>query len=142
MKILIPVDGSDSALNAVRYHLQSRAQYRDANAIDLHLLTVQPPLSGGVTMFISGDEVKKYHQDEGNKELASARELLDRAGVRHAVHIIVGEPAQVIAQYAKDQGVDQIIMGAHGRGAVASLVIGSVTQKVLHLAEVPVLVVK
>lgn len=142
MKILIPVDGSDNALSAVRHHVDSRAQFRDPGTIELHLLTVQPPLSGGVTMFISGDEVRKYHQDEGNKELAAARELLDRAGVRYAVHIIVGEPAQVIAQYAKDQGVDQIIMGAHGRGAVASLVIGSVTQKVLHLAEVPVLVVK
>lgn len=142
MKILIPVDGSDNALGAVRYHLKSRAQYRDPNAIDLHLLTVQPPLSGGVTMFISGDDVRKYHQDEGNKELTAARELLDRAAVRYAVHIVVGDPAQVIAQYAKDHGVDQIIMGAHGRGAVATLVIGSVTQKVLHLAEVPVLVVR
>lgn len=142
MKILIPVDGSDNALSAIRFHLKSRAQFRDPNAIDLHLLTVQPPLSGGVTMFISGDEVKKYHQEEGNKELAAARDLLDRAGVRYSVHIIVGDPAQVIAQYAKDHGVEQIIMGAHGRGAMASLVIGSVTQKVLHLADVPVLVVR
>lgn len=142
MKILIPVDGSDNALTAVRHHLQARAQLRDPAAIELHLLTVQPPLSGGVTMFIAGDEVKRYHQDEGNKELAAARQLLDAAGVRYAVHIIVGEPAQVIAQFAKEHGIDQIIMGAHGRGAMASLVIGSVTQKVLHLASVPVLVVR
>jgi nucleotide-binding universal stress UspA family protein len=142
MKILIPVDGSDCALNAVRHFLETQKLFRDTKAAEVHLLTVQPALSRGVTMFVDADAVKKYHQEEAHKELASARALLDQAGVPYAVHIIVGEPAQVIAQYAKDNGIEQIIMGAHGRGAIASFVVGSVTQKVLNLAEVPVLVVK
>jgi nucleotide-binding universal stress UspA family protein len=50
--------------------------------------------------------------------------------------------AEVIARYAKDRRIDQIVMATHGRGAMAGLLMGSVTRKVLHLSNVPVLLVK
>jgi nucleotide-binding universal stress UspA family protein len=54
----------------------------------------------------------------------------------------VGDPATEITRVAEEKGVDQIVMGTHGRGAVGSLLIGSVAQRVVHLAKVPVLLVK
>ena len=54
----------------------------------------------------------------------------------------VGEPATEIVRVAQEKGVDQIVMGTHGRGAVGSLLMGSVAQRVMHLAKVPVVLVK
>jgi nucleotide-binding universal stress UspA family protein len=54
----------------------------------------------------------------------------------------VGEPAAEIVRLADERGVDQIVMGTHGRGAVVSLFLGSVAQRVVHLSKVPVLLVK
>jgi nucleotide-binding universal stress UspA family protein len=50
--------------------------------------------------------------------------------------------ADEIARVAQDKGVDQIVMGTHGRGAVGRLFLGSVAQRVIQLAPMPVTVVK
>ena len=57
-------------------------------------------------------------------------------------HIGIGEPAHVIAHYANEKAIDQIVMGTRGLGSVAGLVMGSVTTKVLSLTDVPVLLIK
>ena len=57
-------------------------------------------------------------------------------------HISIGTPAEAIAQYAQEQGADQIVMGRQGQGGLQSLLLGSVVNKVPHLAECPVLLVK
>jgi nucleotide-binding universal stress UspA family protein len=48
----------------------------------------------------------------------------------------------MIAQYAKEKGCDQIVMGTRGLGTVQGLLLGSVATKVIHLANVPVMLVK
>ncbi len=53
-----------------------------------------------------------------------------------------GEPAHVIVDTTHERGADQIVMGARGRGGVSGLILGSVSQKVIHLADCPVTVVK
>lgn len=73
---------------------------------------------------------------------SKAREKLDVAGIQYAFHIGVGDPAQVIVQYAEDQRCEEIIVGSRGMGTVSNLVLGSVASKVIHLAKVPVLIAK
>jgi nucleotide-binding universal stress UspA family protein len=51
-------------------------------------------------------------------------------------------PALTIVNYAKETGVDLIVMGTHGRGPMAHLVMGSVAERVVRLAGCPVLVVR
>lgn len=140
-KILLPVDGSVSALRAVDHAIQSAHAWGEGT--EIHLLNVQPAIvSGDVKMFIRREDIEGYQQEEGLKALASSREKLDAAGVPYVYHIGVGTMAETIAEYTRQLGCDQIIMGSRGLGSVASLVLGSVATKVIHLVDVPVCLVK
>ena len=141
-KVLVPIDGSATSLRAFNILMQKRAQYRDPAELEIHLLNVQHPVSGDVDLFVDNEQVKKYHRERSLEALQPARDLLDKAGIPYILHIGVGDPGEVIAQYAKEKGCDQIIMGTRGRGELAGLLLGSVTWKVIHLAEVPILLVK
>lgn len=93
-------------------------------------------------MFISDEQLKAYYRDEGYAALKSAREKLDQAGVAYQHYIAVGPVAETIVQYAKENHCDQIIMGTRGMGAIADLVMGSVANKVIHLCNLPVTLIK
>ena len=74
--------------------------------------------------------------------MSEACQLLDAAGVAHVCHCKLGRPAEEITRLAAALDCDQIVMGTHGRNALEGLVIGSTTHKVIHLATVPLLLVK
>jgi nucleotide-binding universal stress UspA family protein len=138
--ILVPVDGSDSALRAVKAAMQEAAESGQA---DIHLVTVHPPIvSGNVKRFFSADAINDFYQDEGRNALLSAKALLDEAGVAYHEKIEIGPIAQTIANYAKKNNCTQIIMGTRGLGSVGGLVLGSITIKVLSLVDIPVTLVK
>lgn len=138
LKVLVPVDGSKNCLRAVQYLIGQAPAYK--NPVDIHLLNVQHSFPGTVRG-VRG-EAEKFHHDEGIKALAEARKLLDDAGLKYAYHITVGEAAESVAQFVKEHKFDQVVMCTRGMGAVASMVLGSVTSKVMHLVEVPLLLVK
>lgn len=142
LRLLVPVDGSDASGRAVDYALTNRARYKEP--VEIHLINVQPPIPYGsrVSSVIGHDAVNKYHHDEGLAALKPVMEKLDAAGVKYAHHITVGDAAEVIAEYAKAKGCDEIVMGTRGMGATSNLLLGSVATKVIHLSEVPVLLVK
>lgn len=141
LKLLVATDGSDSANRVTDHVIEQAGRYREP--AEIHLLNVQPPLAGvNVKLFISRENLNVYYHDEGMAALKSAREKLDAAGINYAFHIGVGDPAEVIAQYALDKQCEQIVMGSRGLGSVSSLVLGSVATKVIHLARVPVVLVK
>lgn len=138
MNIVIAVDGSENALEAVRYG----ARLASANSqIRLHLLNIQPPLPSAASTFVSQDVVRSFHQEEGEKCLKSARALLDGMNTPYECHIAVGNAAEQIVEYARDRKCEQIIMGTRGLGVIPSLLLGSVATRVLHIAEVPVTLV-
>jgi nucleotide-binding universal stress UspA family protein len=140
LNMLIPVDGSESAIRAVQHLIKMASWYKEA--LEIHLLNVQYPLHGDVQMFLENEQIRDFHHDEGLKALEQARKALDAAGLTYVFHIGVGEPAEVIADYAGDKGCDQIFMGTRGLGSIVGLLLGSVATKVIHLSDVPVLLVK
>lgn len=74
--------------------------------------------------------------------LAPARKLAERLGVEFQCYLREGEPAAVIASFARRTRCTEIIMGTRGLGRVSGLVLGSVATKVIHLTSVPVTLVK
>ena len=141
MKILIPVDGSANAQRAVDHVITHISALKDTP--QLLLLNVQWNVAkGNVKLFINHETINDYYREQGIAALKSARTALDAAGLTYQYHISVGTPADAIAQYAHEQGADQIVMGRQGQGAVKTLLLGSVVKKVLQLADCPVLLVK
>jgi nucleotide-binding universal stress UspA family protein len=142
MKILVPVDGSETSSRAID-HLLKKAAWHGADT-EIHLLNVQHsiPYGSRVSAVIGREALEQYHREEGLAALQPARAKLDAAGLKYQFHILVGEPAEKIVQYARENGCEQIFMGTHGRGAVSKVLLGSVASKVVALSDVPVVLVK
>ena len=141
-RVLLPIDGSECSLRAVQYLLDRHADRSGAADPEIHLINVQVPLSGHIGQFINREQIASYHRDEGTRTLQGARTLLDKGGMQYTVHTEVGATAEVIVRLADALHCDHIVMGTHGRRALTELLVGSTTIKVLHLAHVPVVLVK
>ncbi len=140
LKALIPFDGSANALRAVD-HLISLVQAREP--MEVHLLHVREPIdSWEIRRVLTAEEIAALQLSEGEDALQAARQRLEAAGISYTATILVGDVAQTIARHATEIGCDKIIMGSSGASAIAGLLLGSVTMKVIHLAQVPVTVVK
>ncbi len=142
LKLLVPVDGSESSSRAVDHLIKKLAWFKIK--AEIHLLNVQHPIPYGsrVSSVVGHDKIAQFHQEEGMAALKKAMKKLDAAKVKYHYHIGVGQEAELICQYAKEKGCDQIFMGTRGLGSVSGLVLGSVATKVIHLSPVPVLLVK
>lgn len=138
MKVLIPVDGSETSLRAIDHIVTTRTRYNSLP--EVHILNVQHPLPNDVSRFIAQEDIKGFHHDAGIRALTGARAKLAAAAMDHTFHISVGDPAHVIVHYAKDLHCDEIIMTSRGQGMAAET-FGSVPRRVLHLTHVPVLLV-
>ena len=141
-RVLLAVDGSEGSAHAVRQLLGLRSDLREGEALAVHVLNVQRPLSGDVTRFIGGQTLEGYHRERAEAALAPARATLKGAGLAHQSHQRIGEPGPTIAEVARELGCDMIVMGARGLGSNAAALLGSVAQSAIEHAAVPVLVVK
>ncbi len=137
-RVLIPVDGSENSLRAVKFVIRKLPLYKEP--LELHLLNVQHPFPG--TIRGVHHEAEQFHHDEGTKALAAAREALDAAGIKYVYHIGIGDSGEVIAHFVREKKIEQVAMSTRGMGSVANMLLGSVANKVLDLIDVPVLLVK
>lgn len=140
LKILLPVDGSENSVKAVRKTIEMMHWYKEKP--EIHVLNVQFPLDGNVSLFINESDIKQYHQEEGMKCLQTTCELLDQAKIPFKNHITVGDPAEMIERFATDLQCSLIVISARGHGVIKNLLLGSVVNKVMQLSSIPVLLVK
>ncbi|MBI3479167.1 MAG: universal stress protein [Nitrosomonadales bacterium] len=141
MKILIPVDGSANAQRAVDYVIAYIPALKELP--QLLLLNVQWNVAtANVKLFIDQKTIDDYYREQGAAALASARAALDVAALPYQYHISIGTPAEAITQYVNEQKVDQVVMGRQGQGGLQSLLLGSVVNKVLHLTNCPIVLIK
>jgi len=141
MNILIPVDGSENGLCAVKHAVALSAQMKQPP--QFFLLNVQWNVAAGnVKLFISQDTINDYYREQGMAALEKARAILDEANLAYQYHISIGRPAEAIVQYAEEQKADQIIIGAQGEESLAKLLLGSVTSKVAQMSKIPVTIAR
>ncbi len=134
--ILVPVDGSACSERAVE---EAVKLVQKSGPTDIHLLNVQPRIFVEETLvFLDPAKLDTYYYEQGSRGLAAAEKLLKKAGVAFTSHRAVGPVAETIVAKAKELGADGILMGTHGHGRVAGMLLGSVSNKVLHLSPAPV----
>ena len=138
-RILIPVDGSENALRAVEYGITAASGCASA---EVHLLNIQEPIYDQVRDVMTQPEVERMEIETGKYILEKAKKILDDAGIPNVMEVRIGPVAPKIADYAREMKCDNIIMGTRGMGSIKTLIMGSVTTKVIHLADVPVTLVK
>jgi nucleotide-binding universal stress UspA family protein len=138
MKILCPTDGSEHSVTALRRLLQHLSWF--AETPQLALLNVHPHLPYARAVAWAGKEAAhRYYEEEGSAALAPAAAVLDELEIPYERVMRIGDPAEEIATFAVEWNADLLAIGRHGHSAVATLLMGSVAQKVMATATVPVL---
>ncbi len=140
-KLLVPVDGSDSALRALRYVI---GLAKENGPITIHVVTVheEPEVFGEIAVYVTPEKMAALQMQSSQARLVPVEKMLKEAAVPYTAEILTGSTAEMIARRADQMGCDGIVMGTRGMTAIGGLVMGSIATKVVHAAKVPVTLVK
>jgi universal stress protein A len=140
--ILVATDFSEPSECAVKYGRALAEAFRGS----LHVIHVVPDsmalpwatMADGLAM----TDVQKRWEAEARERLARLVADIDKPRVPVELTVRAGDPVRQITAYARDQAVDLIVLGTHGRGPVAHMLMGSVAERVVRTAPCPVLTVR
>lgn len=140
--ILVPVDFSDTSEKIIATAIEQ------ANAFNasIHLIHVQAPfvndalhnVKSSITFDDASSELQKFDQ----QHLDKVADEIKGKSIPCSTLLANGNPAEEILTYCDENAIDLIIIGSHGHGALHHIILGSVSEKVLHKAPCPVLVVR
>jgi len=136
-KILLAIDGSRDAAEATRY-AQELALRNDAQVFVVHVIPSVPMYLGDPWQ----QEAISQNAIEGEKITEPVARQLREAGVDVVVEMLEGSPADGILRVANVREPDLIVMGSRGHGDLTSLLLGSVSHRVLAHTRVPVMIAK
>lgn len=130
-KLLLPIDG----LNPARTHaaVSKAVSLHGQQPVQIHVLSVQPPVSGHVAMFFDARELLGIQHGAGQEELAPVLAQLQTAGVACTSSVRVGRRAETIAAAARELGCELIVMGPDGDDGFLGALFGSVAEQVRRL---------
>jgi nucleotide-binding universal stress UspA family protein len=140
-RILVPTDFSDPAANALRYGMAFAETFR-ATLYLLHVVVdpfILPPAGEG---YFPPPDLPQQLEERARAQLAT---LVPEAWrQQHPVNVAIahGTPFVEIVRYARQEAIDLIVMGTHGRGPIAHMLLGSVAERVIRKAPCPVLTVR
>ncbi|WP_222913260.1 universal stress protein [Natrinema sp. SYSU A 869] len=145
-QLLVPVDGSPLSKRALERAFE---EYDDASIVALHVLDpTDPGYSSPTNVDVrnepphGSEEWYERANEEEEKIFDDARDLASEYGEELNTETAVGEPALEIVDYAEENEIDHIVIGSHGRMEATRLMLGSVTELVVHRSPVSVTVVR
>ena len=138
-RILVPTDGSAEGERAVAHALDV-ATVHDAT---VHAIYVVDTASyAGMPMESSWEGIGDLLRSDAADAVERVKRLAAEAAVDVDTAVVDGSPSREIIRYAEDNDCDLVVMGTHGRGGIDRLLLGSVAEKVVRGASVPVLTVR
>ncbi len=138
-RILVPTDGSPEGRRAVG-HAVALADAHEAIVSGLYVINTAS--YNGLPMETSWEGVRTLLNTDGQAALNVIESLAAERGVAVETEIAEGSPAKEIIRTAENQACDLIVMGTHGRGGLNRLLLGSVAEKVVRGAHIPVMTVR
>lgn len=138
-RILVAIDGSEPARRAAQFAADLA---RRLGGCELLLLNVQEPVEEMQTHGLAREAIHEHREKLAREASAGARATMEQSGVPFTFDWRFGDPAQIIAQTARDSGCSLIVMGTRGADPIENLLLGSVAYKTLHLATLPVTLIK
>jgi nucleotide-binding universal stress UspA family protein len=143
MRILVATDGSPHAIGAAKFSARLVRELREAEVVLVNVGHIPAVALGGL-----GEGYIDFSAlEEGMKQAGEA--ILDEtakafAGIDARVSRVyrIGDPAGEIIEAARERNADLIVMGSRGFGQIGGLILGSVSERVLHAAHGPVLIVR
>jgi nucleotide-binding universal stress UspA family protein len=137
MAVLVAYDGSAAAQKAVEYAFDSHA---DDDLILLRVVeAADRSTEAGINLV---QEALRDREEEASTSLEDATDVIDTADVEFRTETAVGKPEREVVAFAEEHDVDHIIIGSHGREGVSRVLLGSVAEKIVRRAPVPVTVVR
>ena len=137
LRVLLAMDGSAPALHAAERLVAWRAWLGE---LEVHLVHVQEPLTWlEAVLPPHGDVMRQWSSAAGEAATQAAREVFERAGIAHHLHLAVGDAPQEIARLVHDTTAELVALGTRGRGLAHHALIGSVALKTAALSVVPVM---
>jgi len=140
-RILIATDGSDRSKKAAEEGVEL-AKGLGAQVVALNVVNEVIVASAVRQLGADRKEVESKLKAAGQKAVDEIKKMGDAAGVKVDTVIRIGAPANDVIDVAGAEKADLIVMGSHGESGASKLLIGSVVQKVLYWATIPVLVVR
>jgi len=142
-KILYPTDFSELSMYAFRY----ARDFAETFGAQLHVLHVvdeayQYWLATGPNAIPVGPSPQEMIELAKQQMSAFAEEHLKDAAFPVVTQVLLGRPFAEIIRYARQQGIDLIVIATHGRGGLTHMLLGSVTEKVVRKSPCPVLTVR
>ena len=137
-KILVPTDFSESARHALTYGLSFAKEY-DAELVLLHVVETLPVGYATDLFPVPMAEVFQELSAYARKELAALHEEVVSRGVAVREVLRQGRPSAEIVNAAREETIDMIVLGTHGRGVLDKALFGSTTERVVRNAPCPVL---
>lgn len=141
-KILVPSDGSGLARRAAEY-AANLAQVHGAQIVGVYVIDPFPYIGIGDASAVGLQAYMAEAKAAATQSLESLQQICEAHGVAFQGDTIERNVTyEGILETAEAEGVDLVVMGSHGRKGVQALILGSVAQKVLTHAKVPVLIIK
>lgn len=141
-KILVPSDGSQQSIKAAEV-AADLAKSQGAQVIAVYVIDPFPFIGVGDASAIGLQAYMSEAQAVAGQSLAEVRAVCEARGVPYACDTIErSAPYDGILETARAEGCDLIVMGSHGRKGIQALILGSVAQKVLTHATLPVMIIK
>jgi len=140
MKILLPVDGSEFTKRMLAYVVERDELLGKAH--EYIAFTVVPPLPAHSSRFLDEATIRSFYDEGAEQVLDPVRRFAAQQALNLRCESRVGHAADTIAEFARAEKPDLIVMGSHGHGAVGSAFLGSVAVGVLSRCRVPVLLIR
>jgi nucleotide-binding universal stress UspA family protein len=140
MKVLLAVDGSTYSKRMLAY-LAAHNELLGSDH-EFTALTVLPALATEAEIYADPVLVHRTHLEKAESILRPVRAFAEQKKWKLDVLVLEGDPARTIAQHAEGGGYDLLVMGSHGHGALAGLILGSVAMRVLAQCRTPVLLIR